>query len=105
MIKSAPKPELSWVGFTDGSTVSAFSQTLSVGYGDNVPYGKGKDNFIVDGYSIVVSGLKGSLEGEGSEISELHLEALKAISIGNKVSISVKYTGNSSGRVTAMFEL
>jgi hypothetical protein len=105
LIKQAPKPELSWGGFTDGSTVSALSQTLSVGYGDNVPFGKGKDNFLVDSYSIVVSGLKGSLEGEGSEISELHLEALKAISKGSKVSISIKYSGNSSGRVTAMFEL
>ena len=84
-VKKTPKPELSWGGFTDGSTVSALSQTLN--------------------YSIVVSGLKGSLEGTGSEISELHLEALKAISKGSKVSISVKYSGNSSGYVSAMFEL
>ena len=105
IVKPAPKPELSWGGFTDGSTVSSFSQILSVGYGDNVPFGKGKDNFTVEGYSIVVSGLKGSLEGEGSEISELHLEALKAISKGSKVSISVRYSGNASGYVSAMFDL
>jgi hypothetical protein len=105
LIKPAPKPELSWGGFTEGSIVSDFSPSLTVGYGGNIPFGKGKDNFLVDGYTIVVFGLKGSLEGEGSEISELHLEALKAISKGSKVSISVKYTGNSSGRVTAMFEL
>ena len=105
MIKPAPKPELSWGGLTDGSTVSALSQILSVGYGDNVPFGKGKDNFTVEGYSIVVSGLKGSLEGEGNEISELHVEALKAISKGSKVSISVRYSGNASGYVSAMFDL
>ena len=104
-VKRTPKPELSWGGFTNGSTVSALSQILSVGYGDNVPFGKGKDNFTVEGYSIVVSGLKGSLEGEGSEISELHLEALKAISKGNKITIQVKYSGSSNGLITSMFEL
>ena len=104
-VKKTPKPELSWGGFTDGSTASALSQTLSLGYGDNVPFGKGKDNFTVESYSIVVSGLKGSLEGSGGEISELHLEALKAIPKGSKVSISAKYSGNSSGYVSAMFEL
>ncbi|MBM3452547.1 MAG: hypothetical protein FJX84_05315 [Bacteroidetes bacterium] len=104
-VKKTPKPELSWGGFTDGSTVRAFSQTLSVGYGDNVPFGKGKDNFTVVGYVISVYGLKGTLEGEGSEISELHLEALKAISKGNKITIQVKYSGSSNGLITSMFEL
>jgi len=105
LIKPAPFLELSWGGFTDGSIVSDFSPSLTVGYGDNIPFGRDKNNFTVASYVISVSGLKGTLEGEGSEISELHLEALKAISKGSKVSISVKYSGNSSGRRTAMFEL
>jgi hypothetical protein len=105
IVKKAPKPELSWGGFTDGSTVSVPLQTLSLGYEDNVPFGKGKDNFTVESYSISVSGLKGTLDGEGSEISELHLEALKNIAKGSKVAIQVKYSGTSSGYVSAMFDL
>ena len=104
-VKRAPKPELSWGGFTDGSTVNVPLRTLSLGYEDNVPFGKGKDNFTVESYSISVSGLKGTLDGEGSEISELHLEALKNIAKGSKVAIQVKYSGTSSGYVSAMFDL
>jgi hypothetical protein len=105
IVKPAPNPELSWGGFTDGSIVSDFSPSLTVGYGDNIPFGKGKDNFNISSYVISVSGLKGTLEGEGSEISELHLEALKSISKGNNISISVKFNGNKSGQRTAMFKL
>jgi hypothetical protein len=104
-VKKTPKPELSWGGFEEGTTVSVLPSSLTVEYGDNVPFGKGKENFTVESYSIVVSGLKGSLEGAGGEISELHLEALKAISKGSKVSISVKYSGKSSGYISAMYEL
>jgi hypothetical protein len=104
-VKSTPKPVLSWGGLADGTTDSVFSQTLSVGYESNVPFGKEKDNFIVESYSIVASGLKGSLDGTGSEISELHIEALKSITKKNKVSIQVKYSGNSSGLATSMFDL
>jgi hypothetical protein len=104
-VKRTPKPELFWGGLSDGTVDSVLSQTLSVGYGSNVPFGKGKDNFTVESYSIVVSGIKGSLDGTGSEISELHLKALKSISKKNKALIQVRYSGNSSGLVAAMFEL
>ena len=104
-VKKTPKPQLSWGGFDEGTTVNVLRSNLALLYGDNIPFGKSISNFTIESYSIVVSGLNGSLEGEGSEISELHLEALKAISKGSKVSVSVKYSGNADGRVTAMFEL
>ena len=104
-VKKTPKPELSWGGFEEGKTISVLPSRLTVEYGDNIPFGKSMSNFTVESYSIIVQGLKGSLEGTGSEISELHLEALKEISKGKKVSISVKYSGTSSGYISAMYEL
>jgi hypothetical protein len=105
LVKPTPKPNLYLGDFEDGSILDSIPAVLRVSYGDNIPFSPSKGSFNITQYSIVVSGLKGSLEGEGSEISELHLEALKSITKGSKVSIQVRYSGNSSGLVTAMFEL
>jgi hypothetical protein len=105
LVKATPRPYLFWGENEDGSIVTLLSPKLKVKYGDNVPFNPLKDSFVVSSYSISVSGLKGVLEGEGSEISELHLEALKNIVKGSKVVIQVKYSGTSSGYVSAMFEL
>jgi hypothetical protein len=104
-VKKAPKPEVYWGSSLSGEKVNEISANLRVGYGDNVPFGIGKDNFKVVKYYIVVSGMKGTLEGEGSEISELHLGALKALPKGNKVSIQVICSGPYNGTVDALFEL
>lgn len=104
-VKRTPKPELTWGDFENGSTIGMLSSKLAVGYEDNVPFGNEKGQFIVESYLITVFGLKGSLEGEGSEISELHLEALNNISKGNKIAIQVRYSGSSSGIISAVFEL
>jgi hypothetical protein len=104
-VKKAPKPELYWNDVTDGEVADKLAGSLVVRYDDNVPFTPAKGSFTVTSYSISVSGLKGTLEGTGSEISEIHLEALKNIAKGSKVSIQVRYSGNSSGLVTAMFEL
>ncbi len=103
LVKPAPTPELMWGDLTDGGKVSSWVSNLTVAYGNNVLL-SGK-NFTVEGYSIVASGVKGTLEGTGSEISEIHLLALKSLPSGTMVSISVKYTGTGAGRRTAMFEL
>jgi|688.fasta_scaffold103212_3 hypothetical protein len=105
LVKPTPKPELKWGGFLDNERVSSFSPELSVAFGDNIPFVKEKGNFTVESYVIAVSGLKGTLNGEGSEISEIHLVALKNITKGSKVAIQVKYSGTSSGMLSAMFEL
>ena len=54
---------------------------------------------------IIASNLKGSLEGAGGTLSQEHIQALKKLPIGTKVSILVNYSGESSGIITAMFEL
>ena len=105
MVKKAPKPEVYWGSSLSGEKVNEISSNLRVGYGDNVPFGIGKDNFKVEKYYIVVPGMKGALEGEGSEISELHLAALKALPKGNKVSIQVICSGPYNGPMDGMFEL
>jgi hypothetical protein len=105
VVKKAPKPTLLWGDNEEGSLVSTFSTNLKVGYGDNVPFNSSKGSFTVTSYTISVPGLQGTLEGEGSEISEIHLEALKSIAKGSKVAIQVKYSGTSSGMLSAMFEL
>ena len=105
LVKSTPKPELFWGGISDGGLISVFPSKLEVKFGNNVLLGPSFGNFIVESYSIAVSGLSGTLEGTGSEISELHLAALKAMAKGSKVSISIRYSGTSKGRVTAMFDL
>ena len=105
LVKPTPTPNLYLGDYEDGSILDSIPAMLKVSYGDNIPFSPSKGNFNITQYSIVVSGLKGSLEGEGSEISELHLEALKAISKGNKITIQVKYSGSSNGLITSMFEL
>lgn len=105
IVKKAPKPEVYWGNSSSGEKVNEILSNLRVGYGDNVPFGIGKDNFKVEKYYIVVPGMKGTLEGEGSEISELHLGALKALPKGSKVSIQITYSGQSAGLVDALFEL
>jgi hypothetical protein len=105
LVKRTPKPELKWGGFLDNERVSSFSPELSVAFGDNIPFAKEKAKFNVESYVISVSGLKGTLEGTGSEISEIHLEALKNIAKGSKVAIQVRYSGTASGMLSAMFEL
>jgi hypothetical protein len=103
LVKPSPKPELMWGDLTDGGKVSSLVSNLSVAYGNNVLlWGR---NSTVSGYTISVSGVKGILEGAGSEVSEIHLLALKSLPAGTMVSISVKYSGTSSGKTTAMFEL
>ena len=105
MVKKAPKPEIYWGNSSSGEKVNEFSSYLKVGYSDNVPFGIGMANFKVEKYYIVVPGMKGTLEGEGSEISELHLGALKALPKGSKVSIQVICSGPYNGTVDALFEL
>jgi hypothetical protein len=105
LVKPAPSPELMWGDLTDGEVADKLAGSLVVRYDDNVPFTPAKGSFTVTSYSISVSGLKGTLEGTGSEISEIHLEALKNIAKGSKVAIQVKYSGTSSGMLSAMFEL
>jgi hypothetical protein len=105
IVKKAPKPEIYWGNSSSGEKVSEISSNLRVAYGDNVPFGIGKDNFKVEKYYIVALGMKGTLEGEGSEISELHLGALKALPKGNKISIQVICSGPYNGTMDAIFEL
>jgi hypothetical protein len=104
-VKKAPKPGLYWNDVTDGEVANKLAGSLVVRYDDNVPFTPAKGSFTVESYTISVSGLKGTLDGEGSEISELHLEALKNITKGSKIAIQVKYTGTSTGFLSAMFEL
>jgi hypothetical protein len=104
-VKKAPKPGLYWNDVTDGEVANKLAGSLVVRYDDNVPFTPAKGSFTVESYVIAVSGLKGTLNGEGSEISEIHLVALKNITKGSKVAIQVKYSGTSSGMLSAMFEL
>ncbi len=104
-VKKAPKPRLYWNDVTDGEVADKLAGSLVVRYDDNIPFSPSKGSFTVESYIISVSGIKGTLVGEGSEISELHLEALKNITKGSKVAIQVKYSGTSSGMLSAMFEL
>ena len=103
LVKPSPKPELKWGDLTDGAKVSSLVSNLSVAYGNNVRLSG--ENFTVEGYSISVSGVTGTLQGTDGEISEINLLALKSLPAGTMVSISVRYSGTSSGRTTAMFEL
>jgi hypothetical protein len=103
LVKPAPKPELMWGDLTDGGKVSSLVSNLSVAYGNNVLLSG--ENFTVEGYSISASGVKGILEGTGSEISEIHMLALKSLPAGTMVSISVRFSGTKAGRRTGMFEL
>ena len=104
LVKATPKPELYWNGVADGGRGNKSAGNLTCVFGNNVPFDRSKGNFTVDSYSIIVSGIKGGLEGTGGTISPAHLNALKEIKEG-KVTISVKYSGTAEGRVSAMFDI
>jgi hypothetical protein len=104
LVKAAPKPELKWNGIGEGGRAIKSAGTLSCAFGDNVPFSPNKGSFQVVSYIITVSGVKGSLEGPGSNISPAHLNAIKGVGAGS-CAISVKYSGTASGRVSATFTL
>jgi hypothetical protein len=102
-VKKAPKPELTWNGVADGGRAIKSAGTLSCAYGNNVPFSPSKGKFTVVNYSITVSGVKGSLDGSGSQISPAHLGILKGASGGN-IAVQVRYAGTSGGLVSATFK-
>lgn len=104
-VKKAPKPELIWNGHSSGGTTTSVGPNLLVRYGDQVPFNALKSNFEVTRYYIVVVGINGVLEGEGSQISDLHLKALKNLEKGSKISIQVNVSGAYNGVVDAVFEI
>jgi hypothetical protein len=103
-VKPCPKAKLFWNGQPDGSRPNKSGGSLTVAFGDEVPFDKSKGKFSVVSYTISVSGLKGSLEGSGGTIQPAHLNAIKNAG-GGKCSISVKYTGTANDRATAMFDI
>jgi hypothetical protein len=105
VVKKAPKPELIWNGQSSGSTTTSVGPNLLVRYGDEIPFNASKSNFEVTGYYIVVAGVNGVLEGEGSQISDLHLKALKNLEKGSQVSIQVNVSGVYNGVVDGIFEI
>jgi hypothetical protein len=102
LVKKAPKPELFWNNISDGGRAIKSAGALQCRYGDNVPFDPSKGRFSVVSYSITVSGMKGSLDGQGSSISGAHLNALKGVS-GGKIAIQVRYAGTSSDFISATF--
>jgi hypothetical protein len=102
-VKKAPKPELTWNGVSDGGRAIKSAGSLSCAYGNNVPFSPSKGKFTVVNYSITVSGIKGSLDGSGSQISPAHLGILKGASGGN-IAVQVRYAGTSGGLVSATFK-
>ena len=105
LVKKAPKPNLYLDGFSDGSMVSLLNGELKVSYDDNVPFSNAINNFSAISYCIMVTNLKGTLEGTGSRISENHIQTLKNLPIGSRISVLVKYTGTMNGLLSAIFEL
>jgi hypothetical protein len=103
LVKATPKPELYWNGISEGQANKS-TGSLTCRFGDNVPFSPSLGKFTVESYSIMISGVKGSLDGTGGTISPAHLNALKEIKEG-KITISVKYSGTAEGRVSAMFEI
>jgi hypothetical protein len=104
LVKATPKPELYWNGIADGGRGNKSAGNLTCAFGNSVPFLPSLGKFTVESYSIIVSGMKGGLEGTGGTISPAHLNALKEIKEG-KVTISVKYSGTAEGRVSAMFDI
>jgi hypothetical protein len=102
IVKPSPKPELFWNGIGDGGSATKGSGgNLTCRFGDNVPFDPSLGKFSITSYTITLDGLKGSLQGSGSTISEAHLNVLKNMT--GRATISVKYTGTASGTITAMF--
>ena len=102
LVKKAPKPELFWNNIADGGRAIKTAGALQCRYGDNVPFDPSKGKFSVVSYSITVSGMKGTLDGQGSTISGAHLNALKGVS-GGKIAVQVRYAGTSSDFISASF--
>jgi hypothetical protein len=105
LVKKAPKPELIWNGVSDGGRAMRSGGSLACVYGNNVPFNPSKGKFEILSYSIVVEGVKGSLEGTGSAISSSHLNALKSIKGDSRVTITVKYTGSGNGIISGSFQI
>ena len=104
-VKKAPKPNLYIDGFSDGSMITLLKGELKVSYDDNVPFSNSLNNFSAISYCIMVTNLKGTLEGTGSRISENHIQTLKNLPVGSRISVLVKYTGTTYGLLSAIFEL
>jgi hypothetical protein len=105
LVKKAPKPELIWNGIADGGRAIRSGGSLACAYGNNVPFSPSKGKFEILSYSIIVEGVKGSLEGTGSTISASHLGVLKSIEGDGRVTITVKYAGSGNGIVSSSFQL
>jgi hypothetical protein len=103
LVKATPKPELFWNGVGEAGKANKSAGSLTCRFGDNVPFSPSLGQFSITSYTITLDGLKGSLQGSGSTISEAHLNVLKNMT--GRASISVKYTGTASGITTAMFDL
>ena len=105
LVKATPKPILYIGDYENGAILDSIPNILNVRFGDNIPLSPEKAKLEVTQYSISVEGIKGSLDGAGNTILENHLNTLKAIPKGKKLTILVEFTGVSSGKVSAMFEL
>jgi hypothetical protein len=102
IVKPSPKPELFWNGIGDGGSATKGSGgNLTCRFGDNVPFDPSLGKFSITSYTITLDGLKGSLQGSGSTISEAHLNVLKNMT--GRATINVRYTGTAGGTITAMF--
>jgi hypothetical protein len=103
-VKPTPKAELFWNGQPDGSRPNKSAGNLTCAFGNTIPFDKSKGNFTVVSYVLSVSGLKGAVQGSGSQISQAHLTLIKNAGAG-KCTISVQYTGTASNKATAMFDI
>jgi serine/threonine protein kinase len=99
---NAFKPELLWNGVRDGGRVNTNSGQLDCTFSNSVPQKFKNSKFKILSYSIIASGLKGSLSGSGGYISGAHLNVLKGLS-GGQISITVRYNGPIQGQITAVF--
>ena len=104
LVKPTPKPNLYLGDYEDGATLDSIPSMFKVSFGDNIPFSSAKGKFEVTSYSISVSGIKGSLDGAGNTISEAHLKILSGAARGSAFSVQVKYSGTSTGIVSAMFK-
>jgi hypothetical protein len=104
LVKPTPKAELFWNGQSDGGRPNKSAGSLTCAFGNTVPFDKSKGNFTVVSYVLSVSGLKGAVQGSGSQISAAHLTLIRNAGAG-KCTISVQYNGTASGKATAMFDI
>jgi hypothetical protein len=104
-VKKAPKPQLTWGNYEEGSIVNLIPAKLNVGYSENVPFNPSKARFKIESYTISAEGLGGVLEGEGGEITEDHINNLKKLTGNYNIAIQVHYSGTSSGIISGIFTL